>query len=340
MPRKSKEAGPLTIGFFGAGEMPSDKVVSALLDEYLIGKGYATVNDKEEIEFGDITFLIPATKERYTDAIIAVVAYAQESDIPYELVHDEVSAKARNIAAAIKGASKTHKVARIGSKLAGELTKRDNAILVAIWADDDDELAKVVHAAQEAETPIRDLTMDMEEVDVTEQEDGAQAEEEAPEATDDAAEEEVSEEPYTEEELGQFELAELKAFCVENEIEVPERSRKPTYVKLIMEAQEAWAAEDAPAGDTDEVAEGRVIIEIPTAEEIATAVVEALFGQDGPMATVDEALSLLHEQVDKVMTLADEVLVELRTVQPDEEQEPEPEPEEKAPARRPLRRRL
>lgn len=338
MVRKSKEAGPLYVGFFGTGKV-SDKETDALLTEYLTDKG------------DEITFLIPATKPSYTDTMAAVVAFAQACDppIPYEIIHDQVSAKARPIAAAIKGASKTHQVAGVGRKLVADLAKKDDALLVVIWDDDDTELEKVVNAARDADMMIRDLTVQLTEVEFTDEEDETAPDEAdtdteaAPEAAEDS--DPVDDTPYTAEELEGAELPDLKQVAADMGIEVPPRSRKPTYVALILDAQEKAAA--APEG-VRVVSEGGsrvpagITIQPVDPEEIATAVVEALCGDGGPLANLGDILDSIEEGVAAIATsqanLVEAVTEALRTPAP-AKADPEPD-EQPAPAKRPLRRRL
>ena len=134
MVRKAQED-HLVIGFFGSGEVSSE-AVEGHLDDYL-----ATQPD-------NVTFVVPIVKTMWTDTLAAVVEYAIEHDIPYEAVHDEVSAKARNLSKYLKGATKTDLGARIGQKITNRLLAAgkenpENALLAIAWDDDDKELHDV-----------------------------------------------------------------------------------------------------------------------------------------------------------------------------------------------------
>lgn len=66
------------------------------------------------------------------------------------------------------------------------------------------------------------------------------AEDEDEEDAEDAEEDDI----YTEDELNEFSLSELKELAEEYELEIPKRTRRNTIVDMILEAQDEWLEEE------------------------------------------------------------------------------------------------
>jgi hypothetical protein len=308
MPRKSQEQ-PLTIGFFGLGQVPEGEI-EATLDDYL-----AEVSN-------EVSFILPVTKTHWTDTLDAIVAYADAKEIPYQAVTDEASSTARNLKKAIAGSTKSHKVARISQKIITALSSATgDALLVVIWDDEDEELEDICNRAVDKEIPVRDLTSSMEEVefedDGKDDADPAEDDEEKPaktkaepkdkdeddEPAEDAAPDEDEDaggiEIYTAEELEGADLDTLKAIAKDDDIEVPPRTRATTLRTLILEFQEGLEKQKAKA---DEVLKSvKIEAEVDydrIAQSVADVVREILYGDGSPL---NEALdAVVAEVVEKV----------------------------------------
>jgi hypothetical protein len=340
MARKSKEQ-PLTIGFFGTGEV-AEKEVGALLEDYLQDKGE------------DVTFVLPATKAHFTPTLQAVVDFALDCDpaIPYEVVTDEEGAGASrgSIAKVIKGAAKVHKVARIGQKVVSAVSAAPTGVLIVAWDDDDEDLEAVANRAVDNELPVRDLTLALEEVVF--QPDGEEGGEDEPtkESDDDEVKgesgEEVEDAPYTREELEGAELegeSGLKAIAGDFGLEFPPRTRKTTYVDAILKAQEA-AGGDEPEEKAEKDDEGSQEIEAEVGsldtEALVAAIVEGL-RESNDFQNLDFATKRLGDKVGNMvdrLAAVEEWMADLGKRLDNLGSAPAPEPEvesENAPADEP-----
>ena len=128
------------------------------------------------------------------------------------------------------------------------------------------------------------------------------ADDEDDEDSDDEDEEESDEEdePYTEEELTDMSLAELKEIAADWEIEVSKGARAKTYVKAILEAQE-MGEDSAADGEEDEYEEeDRAELEALTLAELRKKAREeyGLTSRDVKNADKDAILDLIFEDED------------------------------------------
>lgn len=129
-------------------------------------------------------------------------------------------------------------------------------------------------------------------------EDADEDDEDDEEDSDDEDEEESDEdEPYTEEELTDMTLAELKEIAAEWEIEVAKGARSKTYIKSILEAQEM--EEDSEADDEEDEYEedDRAELEALTLAELRKKAREeyGLTARDVKNADKDAILDLIFE---------------------------------------------
>lgn len=305
-----------TLGFIGTGDA-AEGTIGPLLDDLI------------ESEGGAIKFIIPVSKQHLTDAMADVVAYAVEKEIPYEAVHDSAAAamKKGTIKDALGGASKTHSITRLPGKVVSLLTNADNPKLLVLWDDEDEESLKAVDKALENEIECRDLSEGLVKLEADTGEGGEEEPGDDEPTGDGENGEEPGEdageaEPYTEEELAEFSLKDLKAICEENGIEVASGSRSGTYIKAILAAQEAEAEEEPEPGDGEDEGEpdddGNLdlggegldtgaIAELLT--DFANDLIDALAGEqegDEPPAPLTEAITRLEnveKKVDRVIDL-------------------------------------
>lgn len=267
-----------TFGFIGFGEVKT-RATNAILE------------DQFEAADGNVRFILPITKEHFTDGIQLAADFARKNDIPYEIVVDETTAKMKDAKEYVADAVKEHKVARIPHKIVALLEKAGNGKLVVFWDADEDDGAIAFAKAYDADIPAFDIVngfepltygedseepeadADPEETDGDESEDAAEDDEKparSRRSVEDDVEDDEEEEPsgddeyvpesaaeqraqkiYTEEYLSDADIRELKAICDSRGIEIPPRTRVPTYVKKIL----AWQEEHAPEGVDAETGE-------------------------------------------------------------------------------------
>lgn len=362
MVRKAQED-TLTIGFFGSGEV-SQESVEAHLDDFL-----STQPEK-------VTFVVPVVKTMWTDTIQWIIEYAQEHDIPYVAVHDEVSGKARNLGKYLKAAAETDEGAKIGLKISNRIISagkdnKDEALLGMAWADDDKELNDVCERIAKAGIPAREFAATAFEVVDFEvkEDDDEQAVEASKErhptsngtsqvVAEPAADDDGEWEPYTRAELEkvvadktpQEALALLKAIALDYKIDVKPRTRMTTLVDMILSHQEVLAKVGAtPGGPTPSKAYG---IDVDY-DQIAKIVREEIIALLEPEQVLDvafgEIVSVLETISNNLDSLAEAVndlqvgVPEMIEIGSDDdeitsENDPADEPEPVAPARR--RRRI
>lgn len=257
MPRKAKEP-TLTIAFFGEGEM-SSRAVKTTLNDYL--------EDKPEVEF-----VLPLTRDHFTETLQIVGEYAVAAEIPWSGVTDAESSNSRVIKPYLKDATEVKEGVNITTLMVNALKRAEDAVLVVLWPNDEEDaseaLSDICAKAAAAEIPVLEMTSAMSEIelDVTEAEvTGGDPEEGDPEE-EEAEEAETSEEeewePYTEGELQLKEPAVLKEIAADFGWEVPPRTRTTTIIAKILELQEK-ELEAAELLDAD----GRLVE--PDAEEVA-----------------------------------------------------------------------
>lgn len=138
----------LTIGIFGVGEAPR-KSIGALLDDYI-------ADDVEP------SFILAATKDHLTTSVQAVVDYANENEIPYEVITDDTTAKSRALKGIAKEATKEHKATDAGVAIVNLLKDAEDGRLVVLWDDklsetEDGGAYEAVFYADEHDVPCFDL---------------------------------------------------------------------------------------------------------------------------------------------------------------------------------------
>ena len=125
------------------------------------------------------------------------------------------------------------------------------------------------------------------------------ADDEDDEDSDDEDEEESDEEdePYTEEELTDMSLAELKEIAADWEIEVSKGARSKTYVKAILEAQEMEEDSEADDEEDEYEEEDRAELEALTLAELRKKAREeyGLTSRDVKNADKDAILDMIFE---------------------------------------------
>ena len=116
---------PLTLGFIGRGAT-SAKNATALLSDLI------------EAETGKAKIVLPATKERWTDAIEAVADFALENKYPLVLVTDDTTAEEKALKGYLSQAAEKVKVVNAVNKVV-KLAAETSGKLIMLWDDEDDD---------------------------------------------------------------------------------------------------------------------------------------------------------------------------------------------------------
>lgn len=298
----------VTLGFIGSGDAAAASI-TPLLDDLI------------EAEGGAIKFILPVTKAHFTEPMQDIVAYAIDKEIAFEAVTDAEATKMRKgpVKEALANASKTHLITRVPGKVIALLANSDNPKLLVLWDDEDEEGLKALDKAMEAEIEARDLTDALALLEADDGEGEGEGEETDPEeaaAAEEAAEDEADPEdaeedeyqPYTEAELGDLGLPDLKAICEANGIEVPPASRTPTYIKAILAAQVEGEPDEEGGINLPEDATEALDLDLSALPD-AMAEVLASFGEDLYVALAGPAdadnpeagpLAIIIERLDKL----------------------------------------
>jgi hypothetical protein len=222
-----------TIGFIGHGAVRS-RNVKALLQDQLDA-------------YGELRFILPLGESYWSDGLGYVGDFALDNGIALEIVADDTAADIADAQDFLKDAVRVHNVTQVTDKLMSLLSALPTPQLIILWDDEDEEAAAALDLAITDDIPAFDLTNGLDEIRPVE-EDPSPEEEPVPDDAPDDAEFE----PYTREELEELDLDGpdgLKAICEANEITLKPRSRKPTYVQAILDAQEGKpAGDEAPEG--------------------------------------------------------------------------------------------
>jgi hypothetical protein len=115
----------LLLGFIGSGEL-SPKNIKPQLDDLTEGK--------------EVTFILPATKEHFTDSLAAVADYADDNKIDFEVVTDDTTSKSKGLKDLAADASAKNKAASSVASAIVDLLEEssDDARLIVFWPGEDD----------------------------------------------------------------------------------------------------------------------------------------------------------------------------------------------------------
>lgn len=162
---RGKKSETITIGVFGLGEV-EPKTLVPLLEDY-IGKA-------------DVTFIIPATADHYTASVGAVCDWLDEENLPYDVVTDASSAKARSLRGVIKNAENEHKGSDVGTSIVNLLKDADDGRLLVFWdgelGDEDGGAYDAVEYADEQDIPAFDICDGLAPIDLDADADDGQSE--------------------------------------------------------------------------------------------------------------------------------------------------------------------
>ena len=276
---RNKTSTGLTLGFIGSGEVSAESV-DALLSDYIDSEGD-----------GEARFIIPATADLFHKGIQTVVAFAEENDLPVEILTND-STKGKKFEAVKKQAKKETRAADPVAALIKELAKGNGqARLIALWDDEDEAMETAVEKADDASIPALDLTTGLDEIELTDDEEDddkspADDEEEDDDKSlaDDDEEDGDAEDDEDTIDVGEADFKTLKAFAEKHGIEVAPRSKIQTYrrevTKWLESREEAPAAPEAADDEEDDV----TLPEVSTSRETLT---EAFSG--GPSETAIHA---------------------------------------------------
>jgi hypothetical protein len=280
---------PTTIGFIGRGEV-RPRNVKALL------------SDLVDAHQGNARFIIPFTLDHWSDGLDIVADWAINNDVPFEAITDETTDDLEKDAKALLKEASGSQYAKVVPRalvtaLAGEATPQ----LIVLWEDTDVDAGDAIERAAVENIPAFDLTSGLDEIRL-EPEAAEETDEPQPEGQDPDAEE--ADEPYTEEELEALDLDEpggLKEICEANGIPIKPRSRKPTYIKAILDFQDGkLVPEGDPESGVEEYA-ARVAEGLESKAATVEHVVPEEADQNGDDAEVPEEV----EDEEAVRDLAD-----------------------------------
>jgi hypothetical protein len=276
MPRRGTRPGPptLLLGVWGQGESTPDNV-GALLDDFLEGAGNVSPR-----------FLVPLDKELTTETITAVLDYAVEKDIPYEVVYER-KPTTRALKTYIEGAAKEHQfddkvtdddrfestedaIADNFAVMLGE--KPDDARLLFLWAEDDkgdpdEDDQRLLAAVADCGVVALDLTQGLDVLDVGAADDGGEPEPEPEKPAKKAA------------------AGKKTAAAKEEPVEEPEDVDYDTFKDWPIRRMKQHARKVAAADRRDGV-EGA-----PSDDEVAEwgkdAIIDYLYPEDDPAAAAE-----------------------------------------------------
>lgn len=156
-----KRVPPLALGVIGTGST-SGKNLEALLNDY-------TSN------YPDVAFVLPVTDEHWTDTLDLVHAWLVANELPYVAVStsDPVSKALQPV---LEGADAKHKVARVSTKmvqlLQAQVAEGDDAAVLVLWDDEDQEAALAVTKALTANLSALNLCNGLDPFSFDDDEDG------------------------------------------------------------------------------------------------------------------------------------------------------------------------
>jgi hypothetical protein len=289
----------LTLGFIGGGEI--DPATAIPLIENLLG------------DTQDVKAIFPLTIDLFTESLAEIGNWLAEQQVPYEVVVDDESSKNKDLKPWVDDAAKSHKVADVATGVVNLLEKANGANLIVLWSDDDGVSQDTSLLAESKNITLLDMLQGLEVFSLQE--------ESETDTSPPAGEEPGEDEPYTREELEAIEdIDDLKKICEANEIEIPPRSRKSTYVEAILKAQgdaepsagkdddEKEIPEDAPKRETNiQVPEDGVLATLSEEDwdgfrDMAEGIVEDIVQQvSGLFTELNEKLGTLGIHVDKIL---------------------------------------
>jgi hypothetical protein len=208
--------------------------------------------------FGNVTTAAPVPGIEEDEEVAPEVVDVEESDVVTE---EEVDLDAER--AALMKETITRIRERLidagfdASEIKNEKSKGTlvDAFLADKYGEDEDEGDEDDEEFEE-DTEVEETEEETEDTDEDDDEDDEddEDEEEGEDEDDDEEDDEESDEdePYTEDELAEMSLAELKEIAAEWEVEVKSGTRAKGYVKAILEAQEAMLEESDDEDEDDE----------------------------------------------------------------------------------------
>lgn len=249
MPRGSKAAEGITIGFLGTGEMEADPATD-LIEEF-INEAIPTSEPAK--------FVFPLVSKEFSDSLAALADMARKSKIVYEVITTSEDKKRRAFQEAANGAAHTHLVTDVWTQMEQLLVDAPKSALFVLWDDKRDaELQDICFRFVDANVSVYDLTNGLARLSRDEGEEGEapdgeeeEAEDEesvAAEADDEEPEEDEEEEAttvWTRAQLERKSHADVKDIAVG--LGLPPRKARENMIQAILEKQgTAEGASEAP----------------------------------------------------------------------------------------------
>lgn len=155
---------PIVLGCIGKGAT-SVKNATSLLTDLIKANG------------GKAKFVLPATESHWTEGIEAVADFAIENEHPLVLIVDDSSAGSKALKGYLSQAAEKVKVTKPVNKVVQIVGGEQNARLLILWDDEDDDCFTALEAADQNEVEALDLCAGLHKLEFTDpdqQEDGGE----------------------------------------------------------------------------------------------------------------------------------------------------------------------
>lgn len=187
MVTKSSKKKSIKVGVVGSKTV-TKKAVASLLSDFV----------PQQQKRGDVSFVLPITKELFTPGVALVADYLTDNDIPFEVLTDAASKKVRPHKPYLGNATKvTERRRGLVQAIVTVAGSSDEPKLVVLYDEDDAAVEKALEKAFEVEMPVLDLASGMREVELSDDD-----EEDSDDEGEDDADEEEGDEEEGEEESG------------------------------------------------------------------------------------------------------------------------------------------
>lgn len=230
---------PIVLGCIGQGAT-SVKNATALLTDLIKANG------------GKAKFVLPATEKHWTEGIEAVADFAIENEYPLVLVVDDSAAAHRPLKGYLTQAAEKIKVQKPINKVVQIVSGEQNAKLLILWDDEDDNCFDALEAADQNEVEALDLCAGLHKLEFTDP--GAGEPEADPEEEEEPAADEEPE-PDDLDDMDEAELQDAAEALGLNVEDYPEWEDVRVAIREARESEEGGEAEDGGVPTADEVLE-------------------------------------------------------------------------------------
>jgi hypothetical protein len=140
------------------GKRVSSSIVVGVIGSGSITKKAVTALIADRLSTETPRFIVPVTDEHWSMAVRSAVQWAIAREYPYEVILDGSESEVDGIEDVLEGASVTHKVTAVETKLVSLLADADeDAILLIAWDDKDDASQRALLRATKRDLSAYDL---------------------------------------------------------------------------------------------------------------------------------------------------------------------------------------